>query len=95
MPSIKTISAGGQISLGKKYAGRTVIIESPEEGVWVVKAATVIPDNERWLHEEPAKSKLEAAIQRAEQRLLRPNERKSTLEELEAEALQKLEPVPA
>ena len=47
MPSIKTISAGGQISLGKKYAGRTVIIESPEEGVWVVKAATVIPDNER------------------------------------------------
>ena len=62
MPSIKTISAGGQISLGKKYAGRTVIIESPEEGVWVVKAATVIPDNERWLHEEPAKSKLEAAI---------------------------------
>ena len=63
MPSIKTISAGGQISLGKKYAGRTVIIESPEEGVWVVKAATVIPDNERWLHEPQAAADIQRALE--------------------------------
>ena len=87
MPSIKTISAGGQISLGKKYAGRTVIIESPEEGVWVVKAATVIPDNERWLHEEPAKSKLEAAIAWAATH--KPQE--TNLEEFEAKVQAVLE----
>jgi hypothetical protein len=28
---IKTVGASGQISLGKKYAGRTVIIEQIEE----------------------------------------------------------------
>ena len=62
MPTVKTISPGGQISLGKKYAGRTVVIDNPEEGVWVVKTASVIPDNERWLHQQPAKSKLEAGL---------------------------------
>jgi hypothetical protein len=96
MPTVKTISPGGQISLGKKYAGRTVVIDNPEEGVWVVKTASVIPDNERWLHEEPAKSKLEAAIRRAEQRLNRTSETVSpdhltSLEELEAQALNRLE----
>jgi hypothetical protein len=96
MPTVKTISPGGQISLGKKYAGRTVIIDNPEEGVWVVKTASVIPDNERWLHQEPAKSKLEAAIRRAEQRLNRTSENVSpdhftSLEELEAQALNRLE----
>ena len=60
--SIKTIGASGQISLGKEYAGRTVVVDNPEEGVWVIRTAQVIPDNELWLHEEPAKSKLEAGL---------------------------------
>ncbi len=55
---IKTIGASGQISLGKQYAGRTVVVESPEEGVWVIRTAQVIPDNEMWLHEDPAVNKV-------------------------------------
>ena len=47
---IKTIGSSGQLSLGKKYAGRTVVIDQREEGVWTIKTAQVIPDNERWLH---------------------------------------------
>lgn len=54
----KTVGASGQISLGKQYAGRTVVVESPEEGVWVIRTAQVIPDNEMWLHREPALSKM-------------------------------------
>lgn len=50
-PSIKTIGSNGQISLGKHYAGRQVLIEEQEQGVWLIRTATVIPDNERWLHE--------------------------------------------
>jgi hypothetical protein len=62
MPTVKTVSPGGQISLGKKYSGRTVLIEQPEDGVWIIKTATTIPDNELWLHQEPVKSKLEQAL---------------------------------
>lgn len=60
--TIKTIGANGQISLGKQYAGRQVLIEEREPGVWLVRTATVIPDNERWLHEPSATSDLESAL---------------------------------
>ena len=48
--SVKIIGASGQISLGKEFAGRQVLVEEPEPGVWLVRAATVVPDNDRWLH---------------------------------------------
>ena len=66
MSQVKTIGRSGQLSLGKEYAGRTVIIDSPEEGVWHIKTAQVIPDNEMWLHREPAKSKAEKGLERLE-----------------------------
>ena len=59
---IKTIGSSGQISLGKEYAGRAVIIEEIEDGVWLIKTAKIIPDSEMWMHEEPAKSKIEKAV---------------------------------
>jgi len=43
-PSVKVIGANGQISLGKQYAGRQVLVEEQEPGVWLVRTATVIPD---------------------------------------------------
>ena len=66
LKQIKTIGTSGQISLGKEYAGRPVLIEKIEEGVWLIKTAKIIPDNEMWLHEEPAKSRIEKAIAWAE-----------------------------
>ena len=63
---VKTIGSSGQLSLGKKYAGRTVTIEEIEQGVWKINLAQVIPDNERWLHQEPFKSKLDAALEWAD-----------------------------
>ncbi|MGY8893480.1 MAG: hypothetical protein ACKVJD_04880 [Burkholderiales bacterium] len=53
-PTVKVIGANGQISLGKQFAGRQVLVEEQETGVWLIRTATVIPDNERWLHEAPA-----------------------------------------
>lgn len=63
---VKTIGSSGQISLGKEYAGRPVLIEELEEGVWLIKTARIIPDSEMWMHEEPAKSRVEKAIKWAE-----------------------------
>ena len=48
--SVKVIGSNGQISLGKQFAGRQVLVEEQEPGVWLIRTATVIPDNERWLH---------------------------------------------
>ena len=61
-PTVKLIGANGQISLGKQFAGRQVLVEEQETGVWLIRTATVIPDNERWLHEPHAASDLDRAV---------------------------------
>ena len=60
--SVKVIGANGQISLGKDYAGRQVLVEEREPGVWFVRTAIVIPENERWLHEPKSAANLQAAL---------------------------------
>ena len=62
LPSVKVIGANGQISLGKQFAGRQVLVEEQEPGVWLVRTATVIPDNERWLYEPQAAADLAHAL---------------------------------
>jgi hypothetical protein len=61
-PAVKIVGTNGQISLGKQYAGRQVLVEEREPGVWLVRTATVVPDNERWLHEPQAAAELQAAM---------------------------------
>jgi hypothetical protein len=56
--ALKLVGSNGQISLGKQYAGRHVLVEEREPGVWLIRTATVIPDNERWLHEPSAAADL-------------------------------------
>ena len=60
-PTVKVIGANGQISLGKQFAGRQVLVEEQETGVWLIRTATVIPDNERWLHQPEAAADLARA----------------------------------
>jgi len=60
--SVKVVGANGQISLGKQFAGRQVMVEEQETGVWLVRTATVVPDNERWLHTPVAASDLNNAL---------------------------------
>jgi hypothetical protein len=60
--SVKLIGANGQISLGKQFAGRQVLVEEQESGVWLIRTATVIPDNERWLQSSEAARDLQRAL---------------------------------
>jgi len=60
--SIKIIGSNGQISLGKDYAGRQVLVEEREPGVWFVRTAIVIPENESWLHASKSSADLQAAL---------------------------------
>ena len=61
--TVKIIGANGQISLGKQFAGRQVLVEEQEAGVWLIRTATVIPDNERWLHQPQAAADLSRALE--------------------------------
>ena len=79
MAVVKKIGRSGQISLGKEYAGRDVLIEKIEDGVWIIKTGRFIPDNERWLHQSSVSVDLDAAINWAKQ--TPPSE--SDLDELE------------
>ncbi|MFZ9947903.1 MAG: hypothetical protein ACO3GW_11450, partial [Vulcanococcus sp.] len=65
--AIKRIGASGQISLGKEFAGRTVLIESSEPGVWVIKTAQTIPDSELWLHQPDQAARLDRALRAIDQ----------------------------
>ena len=60
--TVKVVGASGPISLGKQFAGRQVLVEEKEAGVWLIRTATVIPDNERWLHETQAASDMARAL---------------------------------
>jgi hypothetical protein len=66
-PTLKIIGANGQISLGKQFAGRQVLVEEQEAGVWLIRTATVIPDNERWLHDTQTSADLARALEWATQ----------------------------
>jgi hypothetical protein len=59
---VKQVGASGQISLGKEFAGRTVVIDSSTPGVWVIKTAQTIPDSELWLHQPEASARLDRAM---------------------------------
>ena len=65
--AVKRIGASGQISLGKEFAGRTVLIESSEPGVWVIKTAQTIPDSELWLHQPESATRLDRALSQIHQ----------------------------
>ncbi|HBG31535.1 hypothetical protein [Sinimarinibacterium flocculans] len=60
--TVKIVGANGTISLGKQYAGRQVLLEEKEPGVWLVRTATVVPDNERWLHHPQTAESLREAL---------------------------------
>jgi len=80
MDIIKTVGSSGQISIGKKYAGQTVMLSEVDSGVWLVKLGRFIPDNEKWIHAQDVQTDLNAAIAWAEKHP--PKE--SSIEQLES-----------
>ena len=63
---VKVIGTNGQVSLGKEFAGKTVLVDQIDESTWVIKAGKFIPDSEKWLHHGKSMAKLEKALDWAE-----------------------------
>jgi len=67
MTVVQTIRDTGEVDLGEEHAGRQVLIEEIERGVWVIKLGDFIPDSEQWLHTKEVRGKLRRAIRWAEE----------------------------
>jgi hypothetical protein len=63
---IKVVGMNGQFSLGKEFAGKTVLIDQIDEATWVIKAGTFVPDSEKWLYHGKNLARLEKAMDWAE-----------------------------
>ena len=65
-PQVKVVGINGQVSLGKEFAGKTVLIDQIDEATWVIKAGTFVPESEKWLYQGKNLVKLENALEWAE-----------------------------
>lgn len=67
MNQLKRVGSSGQITLGKRYAGQTVqVVEDRDARKITLIFGHFVPAAEQWLHEEPARGKLDQAIRYAE-----------------------------
>ena len=82
---VKSVGSNGQITLGKEFAGRLVMLDQTEPGVWTMKLGQFIPDTEKWLHTPEAKAALIEGLAWAAGNRARA----TNLDELEARMLAK------
>jgi hypothetical protein len=58
---LKMAGTSGQISLGKKYAGKYFAVREQEDGTIAMTPMWVIPESEVWLHTPEMREKLARA----------------------------------
>jgi hypothetical protein len=56
---IKTVSQSGQISLGKAFAGKRVMLEHLEDGRWVITPVAIVPEHLLWTLEPEVTKRLD------------------------------------
>jgi len=52
--------------LGKEFAGRHVLLDQVEPGMWILKVGSFVPDSERWLQQPEVESTISEAVAWAE-----------------------------
>ena len=59
---VKTIGAGGQIYLGKEFAGQHVLVTQTAIGVWQIKTADVIPHSQKFWYQPEVEKRMKKAL---------------------------------
>jgi len=59
---IKVVGKSGQISLGKRYAGKTLRLERRQDGTVLLTAVAMVPETQLWTLEEPGRSRIERGL---------------------------------
>jgi hypothetical protein len=55
---IKVVGTSGQISLGKRFAGKTLRLERHEDGTVVLTPVALVPESQIWTLAEPDRSRI-------------------------------------
>ena len=53
MLDVKNTDGKGRVTLGSRFANRTVLVEETADGDVLIRPAKVIPEREAWLYENP------------------------------------------
>jgi hypothetical protein len=59
---IKVVGKSGQISLGKRYAGKTLRLERRPDGTMLLTAVAMVPEHQLWALQEPHRSHIERGL---------------------------------
>jgi len=59
---VKTVGRSGQISLGKRYAGKMLRVERFKDGRIVLTAVAMVPESQLWTLAEPDRSRIERGL---------------------------------
>ncbi len=70
---IKIVAKNGQITLGKKFAGKQIQIFEEDENTIVIKTVVAIPESELWLYSGDNLARLNKSIEWAESNPRRDN----------------------
>ena len=55
---IKVVGKSGQISLGKRYAGKMLELQHLDDGTLLLRAVAVVPESQLWTLQEPDRSRI-------------------------------------
>jgi hypothetical protein len=59
---IKVVGKSGQISLGKRFAGKTLRLERRKDGTVLLTAVAMVPETQLWTLDEPHRSRIERGL---------------------------------
>ena len=78
---IKVVGKSGQISLGKRYAGKTLELQRLDDGSLLLRAVAMVPESQLWTLEEPHRSRIARGLAWAAQTERRESDPGSLLKE--------------
>ena len=78
---IKVVGSSGQISLGKRYAGKMLELQRLEDGSILLRAVAVVPESQLWTLQEPDRSRISRGLAWAGQTEPRESDPDSLLKE--------------
>ena len=55
---VKVVGKSGQISLGKRFAGKTLRLERRADGTMLLTAVAMVPEHQMWILQEPHRSRI-------------------------------------
>ena len=78
---IKVVGKSGQISLGKRYAGKTLELQRLDDGTLLLRAVAMVPESQLWTLQEPDRSRIARGLAWAAETAPRASDPRRLLEQ--------------